>query len=62
MKRYGQHVIGVVINGDRRFGTYYCAAGPKIEEDYRVPIIRNIEGAGDDDDVREIVAFIQSKA
>jgi protein involved in ribonucleotide reduction len=55
-------VIGVVINGDRRFGTYYCAAGPKIEEDYRVPIIRNIEGAGDDDDVREIVAFIQSKA
>jgi protein involved in ribonucleotide reduction len=62
LKRYGQHVIGVVVNGDRRFGKYYCAAGPKIQDLYHVPIIRNIEGAGDDDDVREVAAFIQSRA
>jgi protein involved in ribonucleotide reduction len=59
LKRYGQYVAGVVVNGDRRFGKYYCGAGPKIQETYHVPIIRNIEKDGNDDDVREIAAFIQ---
>ncbi|MDR1183908.1 MAG: class Ib ribonucleoside-diphosphate reductase assembly flavoprotein NrdI [Coriobacteriales bacterium] len=60
LKRYSQYVAGVVVNGDRRFGKYYCGAGPKIRDNYHVPIIRNIEKDGNDDDVREIVAFIQN--
>ncbi|MDR1015796.1 MAG: class Ib ribonucleoside-diphosphate reductase assembly flavoprotein NrdI [Coriobacteriales bacterium] len=62
LKRYGKHVTGVVVNGDRRFGEYYCAAGPRIEEAYRVPVIRNIEGEGNDEDVREVAAFIREKS
>jgi protein involved in ribonucleotide reduction len=61
LKKYGQYVIGVVVNGDRRFGKYYCAAGPKIQEKYHIPVIRNIEKDGSDDDVKEIIAFLQGK-
>ena len=60
LKQYGRHVIGVVVNGDRRFGKHYCAAGPKIQEKYHVPVIRSIEKDGSDNDVKEIVAFIQN--
>lgn len=60
LDQYGEYVVGVVINGDRRFKKYYCAAGPKIAEKYNVLIIRNIERDGNDEDVKEIAAFIQN--
>jgi protein involved in ribonucleotide reduction len=59
LKQYGALVKGVVINGDRRFGKYYCAAGLKIEAKYHLPIILNIEGAGNDADVEKVSEFIQ---
>jgi protein involved in ribonucleotide reduction len=60
LKRYAAQVAGVVVNGDRRFGKHYCAAGPKIQEEYGVPVIRNIERDGNEEDAREIIAFIQN--
>jgi protein involved in ribonucleotide reduction len=58
LKQNAGYVVGVVVNGDRRFGEYYCAAGPKIQENYGLSIIRNIEREGNDEDVAEIKAFI----
>ena len=58
LKQYGNYVVGVVLNGDRKFGKYYCAAGPKIEEKYQVPVIRSIEKDGNDEDVAEIKKFL----
>lgn len=60
LDQYGQYVVGVVINGDRRFKKHYCAAGPKITEKYQVPVIRNIERDGNDEDIKEITAFLHN--
>ena len=64
LERYGHLVKGVVVNGSKRFGRFYCAAGPKIEARFHIPILRNIEGEGTDEDARavnEIIRKIQSK-
>jgi protein involved in ribonucleotide reduction len=58
LKQRGEHVVGVVVNGDRRFGKHFCAAGPKIQQAFNIPIIRNIERDGNDMDVAEIRAFL----
>jgi protein involved in ribonucleotide reduction len=62
LKQYGKHVVGVVVNGDRRFGKHYCAAGPKIAKTFGIPVIRNIERDGNDEDVAEIKAFMAGMA
>jgi protein involved in ribonucleotide reduction len=59
LKQYSALVRGVVINGNKRFGRFYCAAGPKIESHYHVPVIRNIEGEGIDTDVQVVVEFLR---
>lgn len=59
LENYADFVKGVVINGDKRFGKFYCAAGPKIENQYRVSVIRNITGEGTEEDARAVADFIQ---
>ena len=61
LKEYSKHVIGVIVNGDRRFGRYYCTAGPKIEKAFNVPILLNIERDGNDADVEALKAIIAKK-
>lgn len=60
LKQYSTFVKGIVVNGNKRFGRFYCAAGPKIESRSHVPVIRNIEGEGTDEDARAVAEFIQS--
>lgn len=52
-------VKGVVVNGNKRFGKFYCGASPKIEKSYHVPIIRNIEEEGNKEDVQAVVEYIR---
>jgi protein involved in ribonucleotide reduction len=59
LKKYGAFVKGVIVNGDRRFGKYFCAAGPKIASKYGQTIILNIEGEGTDEDVKKVRVYIQ---
>lgn len=59
LRQYGTLVRGVVVNGDRRFGRFYCAAGTKIEGLYQIPVIRNIEGEGTDEDVQAVAGSMQ---
>ena len=59
LARYGDLVRGVVVNGDRRFGKYYCAAGPKIRDEFGIPVLRNIERDGNDEDVLVVRALLE---
>lgn len=59
LKQYSNLVKGIVVNGDKRFGRFYCAAGPKIESRYGLSVIRNIEGEGNGDDVSAVVGILQ---
>lgn len=55
------YVKGVVVNGSKRFGMFYCAAVPKIEKQYRIPVIRKIEGEGTKEDVDAVIRFLQAQ-
>ncbi|MGI6170033.1 MAG: class Ib ribonucleoside-diphosphate reductase assembly flavoprotein NrdI [Christensenellales bacterium] len=59
LEQYGRLVRGVVVNGSKRFGRFYCAAGVKIESRYHIPILRNIEGEGTDEDANAVNASIR---
>lgn len=58
LKQHGNLVQGVVVNGDRRYGKFFCAAGPKITAKYGLPVLRNIEGEGNPDDAAQVKAAI----
>ncbi|MDR0426616.1 MAG: class Ib ribonucleoside-diphosphate reductase assembly flavoprotein NrdI [Clostridiales bacterium] len=60
LKQYGPLVKGVVVNGNKRFGRFYCAAGPKIEKRYRIPVIRHIEGEGTADDAAAVEEYLKT--
>jgi protein involved in ribonucleotide reduction len=57
LKEYAAFVKGVVVNGDKKFGRFFCASGPKMEKKYGVRVIRNIEGAGVEADVSFVREF-----
>lgn len=59
LQQYAGLVKGVVVNGSKRFGRFYCAAGPKITSRYRLPVIHSMQGEGTDEDVRSVAEFIR---
>lgn len=61
LSQYHSFVIGVVVNGNKRFGKYYCKAGEKISERYHLPIVLNIEGAGTIEDTQVVKEFIEKE-
>ncbi|MFV0413373.1 MAG: class Ib ribonucleoside-diphosphate reductase assembly flavoprotein NrdI [Oscillospiraceae bacterium] len=58
LKKNGAVVKGVVVNGDKRFGKHFCAAGPKIQKRYGLPLLLNIEGEGTEQDAAQLTALI----
>lgn len=62
LARNGAFVKGIVVNGNKRFGRFYCAAGPKIEKRFGIPVLRNIEGEGTPEDAQAVIHQIQSLA
>jgi protein involved in ribonucleotide reduction len=62
LKQFGHLVVGVVINGDRRFGASFCGAGPRIEKKYGIKVIRNIEGSGTKEDQAYLLNYLQHQA
>ncbi|MDR2091004.1 MAG: class Ib ribonucleoside-diphosphate reductase assembly flavoprotein NrdI [Clostridiales bacterium] len=61
LKSYSGFVKGVVVNGDKRFGRFFCAAGLKIEKEYGIKVIRNIEGEGTEADAAFVKAFLENE-
>ncbi|MDR2042779.1 MAG: class Ib ribonucleoside-diphosphate reductase assembly flavoprotein NrdI [Clostridium sp.] len=58
LRQYHSFVKGVVVNGNRRYGRFFCAAGPKITEKYQIPVALNIEGEGSEGDVQKALEFL----
>lgn len=61
LSQYHPFVIGVVVNGNKRFGKYYCKAGEKINQKYQLPIILNIEGAGNREDTDFVREYLKNR-
>lgn len=59
LRQYSKLVTGVVINGSKRFGRFYCAAGPKIQSRYGLAVIRNIQGEGTREDARFVAGWVE---
>lgn len=51
LDKYQHLAKGVVVNGMKRYGPFFCGAAKKIEAKYRLPILAKIELAGNDEDV-----------
>lgn len=57
LKSNGFHLKGVVVSGNmQRHADTFCGAGQIISEEYGVPVIAQVDGAGDIYDHRSIRA------
>lgn len=64
LEKYQKFVKGVVVNGNKKFGPFYCKAADKINKQYNIPVIRKISGAGTEEDisfVKNSLKAIESK-
>jgi len=51
LEQYKEFVKGVVVNGSKKFGPFYCKAADKINKEYNILVIRKISGSGNDEDI-----------
>lgn len=61
LDQHKEHVVGVVVNGSKKFGPFYCKSADKINKIYNLSIIRKISGSGCDEDVDYVKNYIKSK-
>ncbi|MCQ9210291.1 class Ib ribonucleoside-diphosphate reductase assembly flavoprotein NrdI [Granulicatella seriolae] len=61
IKKYRELIAGFVNNGDReKHGKSFCGSSEKIVREYGLKLIKNIEGSGTVDDIRDVQLFITS--
>ncbi|HHV11837.1 MAG TPA: NrdI protein [Clostridiales bacterium] len=61
LDRHKELVTGVVVNGNKKFGPFYCKAADKINKLYHIPVIRKISGSGDQEDVEFVKQFLKGQ-
>ena len=54
LDRHRAYVLGVVVNGSKKFGPFYCKAADKINNLYEIPVIRKISGSGSQEDIEYV--------
>lgn len=59
LKKYSTQVQGVVVNGNKKYGKYFCGSGDRINKKYGLPILRKMEGEGDAEDVKAVLAALR---
>ncbi|MGF7144376.1 protein involved in ribonucleotide reduction [Anaerotaenia torta] len=60
LDQHRTYVLGVVVNGSKRFGPFYCKAADKINNLYEIPIIRKISGSGSREDIDFVKHFLKT--
>lgn len=60
LDKYSGLVDGVVVNGMKRYGPFFCKAADKIKKAYGLTIIARIETSGTTDDVTAVKKYIES--
>ena len=58
LKVWHKKVVGVVVSGNRNWGANYGAAGYKIQEQFKIPLIIKFEGPGFLEDRQYVINWI----
>lgn len=59
IRKHKELIVGFVNNGDReKHGETFCGSSDKLVKEYGLLLIKNIEGAGNDEDIKDVKAFI----
>lgn len=61
LRKHYQKCIGVAVSGNRNWGTNYGAAGDKIQEIYKIPLVLKFEGSGFNHEVEIVKNYIEEK-
>lgn len=61
LRKHYQNCIGVAVSGNRNWGTNYGAAGDKIEQIYKIPLVKKFEGSGFPMDVEVVKEFLEKR-
>ena len=60
LKANGSHLKGVIVSGNmQRHADTFCAAGQIIADTYNVPVIAQVDGAGDSHEQKAILAKLK---
>ncbi|MDR2046581.1 MAG: class Ib ribonucleoside-diphosphate reductase assembly flavoprotein NrdI [Clostridiales bacterium] len=60
LERNKESVVGVVVNGNKKFGPFYCKAADKINKLYGISVIRKISGSGTKEDIDFVKNYIKN--
>ena len=60
LDQYKELVTGVVVNGNKKFGPFYCKAAEKINKLYDIPVIRKISGSGNQEDINFVKNILRT--
>ena len=59
IRKHKELIVGFVNNGDReKHGATFSGSSDKLVKEYGLLLIKNIEGAGNDEDIKDVKAFI----
>ncbi|MDR2201600.1 MAG: class Ib ribonucleoside-diphosphate reductase assembly flavoprotein NrdI [Clostridiales bacterium] len=58
LERNARFVCGAVVNGNKRFGPFYCRAADKIRKIYGVPTVKKISGSGKQEDIDFVKKYL----
>lgn len=61
LNEHNKYVKGVCVSGNRNWGTNYGAAGDKINQIYKIPLVHKFEASGFDKDVSIVKAWINKQ-
>lgn len=61
LRKHYQKCIGVAVSGNRNWGTNYGAAGDKIQEIYKIPLVLKFEGSGFEHESEIVKKYIEER-
>jgi ribonucleoside-diphosphate reductase protein NrdI len=60
LNQYASRVIGCAVSGNTNWGSNYGRAGVRIEERYKIPLIRKFEASGFENDIKAIKNWLEN--
>lgn len=61
LRKHYQNCIGVAVSGNMNWGTNYGAAGDKIQDIYKIPLVHKFEGSGFPKDIEVVKSFLENR-
>ncbi len=61
LRKHYLDCIGVAVSGNRNWGTNYGAAGDKIQDIYKIPLVLKFEGSGFEHEIEIVKKYIEER-